>query len=80
MSTDMSAMLHDALPSPCARTNARIRGWMGRADQTAKVGAMLVHPAQVDNIIRRHPGIVKARLVVPGRMATRKLASCALAA
>jgi phenylacetate-CoA ligase len=66
---DMSAMLHDAPASPCGRTNARIRGWMGRADQTTKVRAMFVHPAQVNNITRRHPGIIKARLVVSGSMA-----------
>ena len=66
---DMSAMLHDAPPSKCGRTNGRIRGWMGRADQTTKVRAMFVHPAQVNNIIRRHPDVVKARLVVSGSMA-----------
>jgi phenylacetate-CoA ligase len=66
---DMSAMLHDASPSPCGRTNGRIRGWMGRADQTTKVRAMFVHPSQVNNITRRHPDIVKARLVVSGSMA-----------
>ena len=66
---DMSAMLHDAPPSQCGRTNGRIRGWMGRADQTTKVRAMFVHPAQVNNIIRRHPEIIRARLVVSGSMA-----------
>ncbi|WP_426207740.1 phenylacetate--CoA ligase family protein [Massilia sp. TWP1-3-3] len=66
---DMSAMLHEAPPSPCGRTNGRIRGWLGRADQTTKVRAMFVHPSQVDNIARRHPHIVKARLVVSGSMA-----------
>ena len=66
---DMSAMLVDAPPSPCGRTNARIRGWMGRADQTTKVRAMFVHPAQVLDIARRHPAIVKSRLVVTGKMA-----------
>jgi phenylacetate-CoA ligase len=66
---DMSAMLVDAPPSPCGRTNHRIRGWLGRADQTTKVRAMFVHPAQVSNIARRHPAILKARLVVTGRMA-----------
>ena len=53
----------------CGRTNVRIKGWMGRADQTTKVRAMFVHPAQVVNITRRHPDILKARLVVSGRMA-----------
>jgi phenylacetate-CoA ligase len=66
---DMSAMLHEAPPSTCGRTNGRIRGWMGRADQTTKVRAMFVHPSQVNNITRRHPAIVKARLVVSGSMA-----------
>ena len=66
---DMSALLVDAAPSRCGRTNTRIRGWLGRADQTTKVRAMFVHPSQVNNIVRRHPGILKARLVVTGRMA-----------
>ena len=66
---DMSAILVDTPPSRCGRTNSRIRGWMGRADQTTKVRAMFVHPSQVDNITRRHPEILKARLLVSGRMA-----------
>lgn len=66
---DMSALLVDAEPSRCGRTNTRIRGWLGRADQTTKIRAMFVHPSQVNNIVRRHPGILKARLVVTGRMA-----------
>jgi len=66
---DMSALLVDVPPSGCGRTNSRIRGWMGRADQTTKVRAMFVHPSQVNNIVRRHPNIQKARLVVSGRMA-----------
>ena len=66
---DMSAMLHDAPASKCGRTNGRLRGWLGRADQTTKVRAMFVHPSQVENITRRHPDIVRARLVVTGRMA-----------
>ncbi len=66
---DMSALLVDAPASACGRTNVRIKGWMGRADQTTKVRAMFVHPAQVVNITRRHPDIIKARLVVSGRMA-----------
>ncbi len=65
----MSAILVDMPPSKCGRTNSRIRGWLGRADQTTKVRAMFVHPAQVENITRRHPEILKARLVVSGRMA-----------
>jgi phenylacetate-CoA ligase len=65
----MSALLVDAPASSCGRTNVRIKGWMGRADQITKVRAMFVHPAQVQNITRRHPAIIKARLVVSGRMA-----------
>ncbi|QDZ30025.1 phenylacetate--CoA ligase family protein [Noviherbaspirillum sp. UKPF54] len=64
---DLSAVLPGA--SPCGRTNTRIRGWMGRADQTTKVRAMFVHPAQVAEVARRHPAILKARLVVSGEMA-----------
>ncbi|NML60420.1 phenylacetate--CoA ligase [Massilia sp. RP-1-19] len=66
---DMSALLVGAPPSKCGRTNDRIKGWMGRADQTTKIRAMFVHPSQVDNIVRRHPEVLKARLVVSGRMA-----------
>ena len=61
---DLSAVL--AEPSPCGRTNTRIRGWMGRADQTTKVRAMFVTPGQVNEVVRRHPEILKARLVVEG--------------
>jgi len=63
---DLSALLPASLhaPSPCGRTNLRIKGWLGRADQTTKVKGMFVHPAQVAEITRRHPEIVKARLVV----------------
>ena len=50
--------------SPCGRTNTRIRGWMGRADQTTKVRGMFVHPSQVAEVVRRHVEIVRARLVV----------------
>jgi phenylacetate-CoA ligase len=64
---DLSALL--AGSSPCGRTNMRIKGWMGRADQTTKVRAMFVHPSQVAAIAQRHPHIVKARLVVSGEMA-----------
>jgi phenylacetate-CoA ligase len=61
---DLSAVLPG--PSPCGRTNTRIRGWMGRADQTTKVRAMFVTPKQVNEVVRRHPAILKARLVVEG--------------
>lgn len=66
---DLSAVLPDAGPSPCGRTNTRIKGWLGRADQTTKVRAMFVHPSQVHEITRRHPGLGKARLVVSGKIA-----------
>ncbi|MBI4741551.1 MAG: AMP-binding protein [Betaproteobacteria bacterium] len=59
---DLSAVLPGA--SPCGRTNARIKGWMGRADQTTKVKGMFVHPAQVAAIVARHREIGRARLVV----------------
>jgi phenylacetate-CoA ligase len=59
---DLSAYLEG--PSPCGRTAPRIRGWMGRADQKAKVKGMFVDPADVDRVVKRHPEIVKARLVV----------------
>ncbi len=59
---DLSALLPG--PSPCGRTNHRIRGWLGRADQAAKVRGMFVHPVQVAEIIRRHKSIVRARLVI----------------
>lgn len=66
---DLSAVLTGVPDSPCGRTNTRIKGWMGRADQTTKVRAMFVHPSQVHEVTRRHPEIVKARLVISGRMA-----------
>lgn len=59
---DLSAMLAGA--SPCGRTNQRIKGWLGRADQTTKVKGMFVHPAQVAAIVKRHPEVRRARLVV----------------
>ena len=59
---DLSAVLPGL--SPCGRTNLRIKGWLGRADQTTKVKGMFVHPSQVATIAKRHPEIVKARLVV----------------
>jgi phenylacetate-CoA ligase len=61
---DLSAVLPGK--SPCGRTNTRIRGWMGRADQSTKVRAMFVTPKQVNEILRRHPEVLKARLVVEG--------------
>jgi phenylacetate-CoA ligase len=63
---DLSALLPASLrsPSSCGRTNMRIVGWLGRADQTTKVKGMFVHPAQVAEVARRHPEIIKAKLVV----------------
>ena len=69
---DLSAVLPG--PCPTGRTNTRIKGWMGRADQTAKVRGMFVHPAQVAEIARRFPAIKKARLVVSGEMANDRMA------
>lgn len=59
---DLSAVLPGA--SPCGRTNTRIKGWMGRADQSAKVRGMFVHPKQVNEIAARHEEIARARLVL----------------
>jgi len=64
---DLSAIL--AGPCPTGRTNTRIKGWMGRADQTTKIRGMFVHPGQVDAIAKRFPEVVRARLVVTGEMA-----------
>jgi phenylacetate-CoA ligase len=61
---DLSAILPGT--SPCGRTNMRIKGWMGRADQTTKVRAMFVTPKQVGEVLRRHTEVLKARLVVEG--------------
>ena len=65
---DLSAIL--AGPCPSGRTNTRIKGWMGRADQTTKIRGMFVHPGQVADIARRFPEVLKARLVVSGEMAS----------
>lgn len=59
---DLSALMVGA--SPCGRTNLRIRGWMGRADQTTKVKGMFVHPGQIAQVARRHPELARVRLVV----------------
>lgn len=68
---DLSAMLPGACPT--GRTNRRIKGWMGRADQTAKVRGMFVHPSQVAEIVRRHPEVARARLVIDGEMANDRM-------
>jgi phenylacetate-CoA ligase len=68
---DLSAVLPGLCPS--GRTNTRIKGWMGRADQTAKVRGMFVHPSQIADIVRRHPEIGRARLVIEGEMANDRM-------
>ena len=68
---DLSAVLAGTCPS--GRTNTRIRGWLGRADQTAKVRGMFVHPNQVAEIVKRHPAVGRARLVVEGEMANDRM-------
>ncbi len=68
---DLSAVL-DA-PSPCGRTNLRIKGWMGRADQTTKVRAMFVTPKQVNEIVRRHAEVKRARLVIEGETGSERM-------
>jgi len=59
---DLSAFMEGA--SPCGRTGKRIKGWMGRADQTAKIKGMFVHPSQIAEIARKHPELGRLRLVV----------------
>ena len=59
---DLSALMTGT--SPCGRSNARIKGWMGRADQTAKVKGMFVHPQQIAEVAARHPQLRRLRLVV----------------
>jgi len=64
---DLSAILAGTCPT--GRTNQRIKGWLGRADQTTKIRGMFVHPGQVADIIKRFPEVARARLVVSGEMA-----------
>jgi phenylacetate-CoA ligase len=59
---DLSKVLHDR--SPCGRSNIRLAGWLGRADQTTKIKGMFVHPAQVAALSSRHPELGRLRLVV----------------
>jgi phenylacetate-CoA ligase len=59
---DLSAVMQGQ--SPCGRTNMRIKGWMGRADQTTKVKGMFVRPEQISEIGKRHPELRRLRLVV----------------
>ena len=62
---DLSAILPG--PSPCGRTNTRLKGWLGRADQTTKVRGMFVYPSQIAEVLKRHPEVAKGRLVVDQR-------------
>jgi len=68
---DLSAVLPGTCPS--GRTNTRVKGWLGRADQTAKVRGMFVHASQVAEVLKRHPEIGRARLVVEGEMANDRM-------
>jgi phenylacetate-CoA ligase len=68
---DLSAVLTGSCPT--GRSNTRIKGWMGRADQTTKIRGMFVHPGQVAEVIKRFPEIAKARLVVSGEMANDQM-------
>jgi phenylacetate-CoA ligase len=68
---DLSAMLPGRCPT--GRTHTRIRGWLGRADQTAKVRGVFVHPSQVAEVLKRHPELGRARLVIEGEMANDRM-------
>ena len=68
---DLSAVLRG--PCPTGRTNMRIKGWLGRADQTTKVRGMFVHPGQIAAVARRFPEVSRARLVVSGEMANDRM-------
>lgn len=68
---DLSAVMTGH--SPCGRSNVRLRGWLGRADQTTKVRGMFVHPAQVGQVLARHPEVARARFVVRGSLAQDEL-------
>jgi phenylacetate-CoA ligase len=68
---DLSAVLPGACPT--GRTNTRIKGWMGRADQTTKVRGMFVHPGQIAEVVKRFPEVTRARLVVTGEMANDQM-------
>lgn len=68
---DMSMILSG--PSPCGRTNIRIKGWMGRADQSVKVRGMFVHPEQVAELSKRLDGVVKARMIADGKVGSDNL-------
>jgi phenylacetate-CoA ligase len=72
---DLSAfdMTSTTAPTACGRTNWRIRGWLGRADQTTKIKGMFVHPGQVAEVARKHPEVAKSRLVVSGNIGSEEL-------
>jgi phenylacetate-CoA ligase len=68
---DLSAVLPGTCPS--GRSNVRLRGWLGRADQATKVRGMFVHPGQLAQVAQRHPGLGRLRLVVSGEPAAERL-------
>ena len=68
---DLSAVMPGI--SPCGRTNQRLRGWLGRADQSAKVRGMFVHAGQVAELLKRHAGVARVRLVIEGEMANDRM-------
>lgn len=59
--------------SPCGRNNLRIKGWLGRADQTTKIKGMFVHPGQVQEIIKKHPDLSKTRVIVTGNIGSEEM-------
>jgi len=68
---DLSAILPGLCPT--GRSNTRIRGWLGRADQTTKVRGMFVHPGQIDQVVKRFEVLTRARLVVSGEMSNDQM-------
>ena len=68
---DLSAVLAGSCPT--GRSHQRIKGWMGRADQTTKIKGMFVHPGQVAEVTKRFPQVLRARLVVSGEMANDRM-------
>jgi len=68
---DLSAVMPGT--SPCGRTNTRLKGWMGRADQTAKVKGMFVHPSQIAEVAKTHPELTRLRLIIERDGATDKM-------
>lgn len=75
---DLSAIMPG--PSPCGRTNIRLKGWMGRADQTTKIKGMFVHPEQIAEVAKRYPQISRMRLVVDNPDAQDRMVLCCEAA